>query len=149
MHYAVPSSAGLFIIGAVFFLTVVSDQMFKFFIWFNTSFLDVKMVITLDKYITLVCLMMLVFGLGFQTPLAVLLLAKMGLVTTKTLNRYRKHVIVGLLILAAMVTSPSPVDQVLLAVPMWLLYELGVLLAYFLVEKPRKKEEEAEEEYST
>lgn len=139
VHYAVPCSAGLFLIGAVFFLTVVSDQMFRFFIWFNTVYMNVKMVITLDKYITLVCLMMLVFGVAFQTPLAVLLLSKMGLVSTRTLNRYRKHVIVGMLILAALVTSPSPVDQVLLAVPMWLLYELGVLLAYLLVE--RKHEE--------
>lgn len=143
VHYAVPCSAGLFLIGAAFFLFVVSNQMFKFFIWFNTVFLEnVEMVITFDKYITLVCLMMLVFGVAFQTPLAVLLLAKMGLVTTKTLNRYRKHVIVGMLILAALFTSPSPVDQVLLAVPMWLLYEMGVLLAYFLVE--RKREEEVE-----
>ena len=67
-----------------------------------------------------------------------LLLTKMGLLTVKMLNHYRRHVILGMLILAALFTSPSPVDQILLALPMWLLYELGVLLAYLLVERKRE-----------
>ena len=134
VHYAVPFSTGLFIIGAMFFLIIVSNPMFTFFIGFS-RWLGLKQVITFDKYVSLVTRMMLVFGVGFQTPLAVLLLTKMGLLSVKTLNRYRKHVIVGILILAALFTSPSPVDQILLALPMWLLYELGVLLAYLLVER--------------
>ena len=135
VHYAVPFSTGLFVIGAVFFLTVVSNPMFTFFIKFSMWLESVKLVITFDKYVSFVTRMMLVFGIGFQTPLAVLLLAKMGLVSVKTLNHYRRHVILGMLILAAICTSPSPVDQILLALPMWLLYELGVLLAYLFVER--------------
>lgn len=135
VHYAVPFSTGLFIIGAMFFLTVVSNPMFTFFIRFSMWLENVKLVITFDKYVSFVTRMMLVFGVGFQTPLAVLLLTKMGLLSVKTLNYYRRHVIVGMLILAALFTSPSPVDQILLAVPMWLLYELGILLAYLLVER--------------
>ena len=73
--------------------------------------------------------LMLVFGISFQLPLAVMFLSMMGLVSPNAIGRFRKHVVVGLLIFAAFVTSPSPVDQLLLAVPMYLLFELGVLLA--------------------
>jgi len=86
---------------------------------------------------------MMVFGFCFQMPIAVLILGKMGLVTVKTLNRYQKHMIVAILILAALVTGPSPLDQIALAIPMWMLYEIGVLLVYFLVEKKRRAEDAA------
>ncbi len=135
---AVPFSAGLFVAGAAFFLFVASTPLMRFFIAFN-EWLGVRPVIMLRDHIRFITHLMLMFGLAFQTPIVVLLLAKMGLVTVKTLNHYRRHVIVGVLILAALMTSPSPVDQVLLAVPMWLLYELGVLLAYLLVERKRKE----------
>ena len=134
--YAVPSSAVLFVTGAIFFLLIVSRPMFSFLIGFYT-WLEMEPRITFSNYVSFVTRMMVVFGLGFQTPLAVLLLAKMGLVTVKKLNKYRRHVVVGTLILAAVCTSPSPVDQILLAIPMWLLYELGVLLTWLLVEKKR------------
>jgi sec-independent protein translocase protein TatC len=89
--------------------------------------------------------MMLIFGLCFQMPLAVLILAKIGLISVKTLSRYRKHAIVGILVVAAILSpSPSPLDQMALAIPMYLLYEFGVVLAYFLVERKRRREEAAE-----
>ena len=140
---AVPFCAGLFIIGSLFFLLIVSKFILTFFVGFNL-WMGVKTELFLTEYITFIVTMMLVFGLAFQTPVAVLLLAKIGLVTTKTLKHYRKHVIVGILIFVALTTSPSPLDQVLLAIPMWILYELGIVLAYFLVEKKRRQEEEAE-----
>jgi len=141
---AVPFSAGLFIIGALFFLVYISPLLLGFFYVFSTKVMGVKPMITLQKHITFMTNMMLVFGICFQMPIAVLLLGKMGLVTVKTLNRYRKHVIVAILIIAAFTTSPSPLDQIALAIPMWMLYELGVVLVYFLVERKRRKEEEAE-----
>jgi sec-independent protein translocase protein TatC len=125
----------LFIAGAAFYLFVMALPMLRFLIGFG-NWLGVKPVVTLDEHIHLMTMMMLVCGLMFQTPLAVLILAKMGLVTLKTLNHYRRHVVVAILIIAAVATpSPSPVDQVVLAVPMWLLYELGVLLVYLLIPK--------------
>ena len=143
IHYAVPSSAGLFILGAMFFFFVVSERIFSFLIGF-TLWLELKPWFLFDNYVSFVTRMMLVFGLGFQTPLVVFLLGKMGLVTVKTLNKYRRHVIVLMLVIAALCTSPSPVDQILLAIPMWLLYELGVLLVWLLVE--RKREPETDEQ---
>ena len=141
--YAVPFSAMLFISGALFFLFVISPMLLAFFYTFARDWMGVATRITLDNHITFMTNMMLVFGFCFQMPIAVLLLAKMGLVTVKTLSQYRKFVIVGILILAAFVTSPSPLDQIALAIPMWALYEIGILLSYLLVEKKRRQEDEA------
>jgi len=127
--YSVPFSAMLFVSGAIFFLFVASLPLMRFFVGFN-RWLGVRPVIMLKDHISFMTRLMLVFGLAFETPLAVLVLAKAGLVTANTLSRYRKHVIVCILIFAAAVTSPSPIDQVILALPMYLLFELGVLLAY-------------------
>lgn len=141
--YAVPFSAALFVAGSLFFLFYISPMLLAFFYAFARDWMGVETKITLDNHITFMTNMMMVFGFCFQMPIAVLLLAKMGLVTVKTLNRYRKHVIVGILILAAFATSPSPLDQIALALPMWALYEVGVLLAYFLVERKRRAEDAA------
>lgn len=137
---AVPFSATLFISGAAFFLFVVSKPMLMFFIGFN-KWMGVTPMITLKQYISFITMLMVVFGLAFQTPLVVFLLGRMGLVSLATLRRYRRHVILVFLVLAAVATSPSPVDQILLALPMWLLYELGV----FMVAMAEKKDREAEE----
>jgi sec-independent protein translocase protein TatC len=131
---AVPASAGLFCAGAAFFLFVVSLPLLRFFTAFNT-WLGLRPVISFANYVRLVTNLMLVFGLCFQTPVLVFFLAKLGLVTLGQLHRARRYVIVGILVVAAVATSPSPVDQVLLAVPMWLLYELGVVLAYLSAKK--------------
>ncbi len=139
---AVPFSAILFIAGAVFFLYVVSEPMLAFFVGFG-SWMGVTPAITLSSHVRFMTRLMLVFGLGFQTPLVVLVLARVGLVTPRQLAHYRRHVIVGLLVFAALATSPSPVDQILLAVPMWLLYELGVILAKISV---RRRESEQNRE---
>ncbi len=140
--YAVPFSVTLFIGGAAFFLFYISRMLLGAFNVFN-QWMDVDMIVTMNSNVTFMTNMMMVFGFCFQMPIAVLLLGKMGLVTVKSLGRYRKYVIVGILILAAFVTSPSPLDQLALAIPMWLLFELGVLLVYFLVERKRRAEDAA------
>jgi len=83
--------------------------------------------------------MALVFGLAFQTPLAVLILGRLGIVSLKKLNYYRRHVIIAILICAALLTPPDPLSQICLAVPMWLLYELGVLLVRLLAPRARQR----------
>jgi len=140
---AVPFSAVLFVGGALFFLFVISDYILSFFLGFG-SWLGLKPIIRFQSHVSFMTNMMVVFGLGFQTPLLVLILGKMGLVTPRTLGKYRKHVIVAIVILAAVVTSPSPIDQIALAIPMWLLYELGVLLVYLLVTRKQPQGEQEE-----
>ncbi|MHC4981769.1 MAG: twin-arginine translocase subunit TatC [Planctomycetota bacterium] len=132
--FAAPFTALLFLSGVAFFLFVASGPVIRFFIRVN-QWMGYKPVIMLDEHVRFMTRLMIVFGIAFQTPLAVLLLAKMGIVSLRRLNKYRRHVIVGILILAAIFTPPDPLSQLALAIPMWLLYELGVLLAWLACRK--------------
>ena len=138
----VPFSAALFVVGALFYLLVAAQPMMYFLFSFN-DWMGIETKLTLDSHISLMTTMMLVFGLAFQTPLVVLILYKVGILAPETLKHYRRHVIVVILILAAVLTPPDPTAQLLLAVPIYLLYELGMLLVY-LAEKKRKRLEAAE-----
>ncbi|MBS3733686.1 MAG: twin-arginine translocase subunit TatC [Phycisphaerae bacterium] len=126
---AVPASVLLFAGGAAFFLLVASMPLIRFLVAFN-EWMGLRSVIMLNEHIRFMTRMLLVFGLAFQTPLVVFVLVRTGLVRRRAMHHYRKHVIVGMLVLAAVATSPSVVDQIALAVPMWLLYELGIALTY-------------------
>lgn len=140
--FVVPFSAALFITGAIFFVFVVAVPILSFLISVN-NWLGLEMRITFDSHVTFMATMALVFGLAFQTPLAVLILGKLGIVSLKTLRHYRRHVIVAILVCAALLTPPDPVSQLCLALPLWLLYELGVLLVWLLA--PRAKDRAAQD----
>ena len=92
----------------------------------------------LDKYVTLVMLLGLAFGIGFQMPLAVFFLGRVGLVQISTLKSVRKYVFFGIVVGAALITPPDVISQVLLGVPMYVLYEFGILMLWLW---PRKKYE--------
>lgn len=145
-HYvykAVPFSAGLFIVGALFFLFVVAYLTLKFFLMFDDS-VGVASQWSLQKYISFVTLMMLVFGLAFQTPIAVFILVRMGLVGIKTLRAYRKYVLLGLAVVSAIATpSPDPFTMLALLIPLYALYELGILMAVFAAKKIKDQETES------
>ncbi|HAU38329.1 MAG TPA: twin-arginine translocase subunit TatC [Phycisphaerales bacterium] len=138
---AVPLAALLFVGGAVFCVLTVAVPTLKFFIWVNHELFGLHMVITLDDYIQFLTTLMLAFGLCFQTPLAISLLVRVGLVSLETLRRVRKHVAVVILVIAAVLTPPDVFSQVALGIPMYLLYELGLLLGRL---GTRKRLEEAE-----
>lgn len=142
--HAVPWSAGLFLGGAAFFLAVVARPLWYSLIGFNL-WLGLETKITIENYVDLTTGMMVVFGLAFQLPLAIYMLGLMGIVNTRLLNKYRRHVIVGIFTFAAAVSSPSGLDMIILGVAMWLLYEAGVLMVYFL-QKKRARQEAAEGE---
>ncbi|NLF30764.1 MAG: preprotein translocase subunit TatC [Planctomycetes bacterium] len=83
----------------------------------------------LGEYVTFIAWLSLVFGIAFQTPIFVLVLARAGIVPLETMRHYRRHIILGLLIVAATLTPPDVVSQLALAAPMYVLFELGLLLA--------------------
>ncbi|MDY5955498.1 MAG: twin-arginine translocase subunit TatC [Kiritimatiellia bacterium] len=84
--------------------------------------------LTIDQYITLVLKTIIAFGIAFQMPLLLLILGWLGFVQAATLRRYRRHAIVLILVIAMVLTPPEPVSQILMGIPMYLLYELCILL---------------------
>jgi len=135
---AVPFSAVLFIGGAMFFLFVIAPLSLNFFLFFGDA-LGVASNWTLQGYISFVTLLMLVFGIGFQTPIAIFILVRTGLVSLEVLRDVRKYVILGCVVVAAVATPPDVISQVALAIPLYALYELGMLLASLVGDKEAQK----------
>jgi len=130
VRLATPFSAILFISGALFFIIVVAPLTLGFLVKFNQGVLGVASRFTFGNYISFVTMLMLVFGLAFQTPIAIFVLNKTGLVSLEALKHSRKFVVLAIFIIAAMATPPDVVSQVTLAIPLYLLFELGVFLCY-------------------
>jgi sec-independent protein translocase protein TatC len=128
VHLAVPFSAALFVVGALFFLYIVAPISLSFFLKFG-KLINVVPNWTFQKYVSFVTVLMLVFGIGFQTPIAIFFLHKTGLVSIQALKRSRKFVLLGVFVVAAVATPPDPVSQVTLALPLYALFELGILLS--------------------
>jgi sec-independent protein translocase protein TatC len=82
--------------------------------------------------------MFLAFGVTFEVPVIVIVLAKAGIVSVAVMREWRPYVIVGAFVIAAIFTPPDVISQFMMAIPMWLLYELGLFLADWLV-KPEAK----------
>ncbi len=89
----------------------------------------------IDKYLSFVMSMFVAFGLAFQVPIAVVLLVKTGMVTTSKLREARPYVIVGAFVVGAIFTPPDVVSQFMLAMPLWLLFEAGIVVAGWMGEK--------------
>ena len=133
----------LFIIGAAFAYFVVLPLAFNFFLSFqNTSDLNnlvgIKYLGTINEYLSLTMRFILAFGICFQLPVLLTLMGKVGLVSSVSLIRIRKYAIVSILIIAAIVTPPDVITQIILFSVVYSLYEISILLVK-LVEK--KKEE--------
>jgi len=90
---------------------------------------------TLSNYISFLGQFVLMFGVSFEMPLVVLFLVWIGVLTPSQLGRYRRHVIVGLLVLGAILPPNDPFTQVLMAVPLYLLYEISILVARVIVRR--------------
>ena len=94
----------------------------------------------IGKYLDFVMTLFMAFGITFEVPVAVVLLVKMGMVSVAKLREIRPYVIVGAFVIGAIFTPPDVISQFMLAVPMWLLYELGILVAA-MITKPQPETE--------
>lgn len=138
VYLAAPFSTILFIAGAVFFLLAVAPLTLGFLIKFNANFLNVKSEFTFKDYIAFITHLTLVFGIAFQTPTAIFFLNRTGLVSLQALSRARKYILLVIVIVSAMVTPPDVVSQITLAIPLYLLFELGILISYLASRKKQK-----------
>ncbi|MCP5395978.1 MAG: twin-arginine translocase subunit TatC [Sphingomonadaceae bacterium] len=134
----------LFLAGASLAYYVVMPTAFKWFLGFEgqRGGLDVQALPTANEYLSLVMQFILAFGISFLLPVLLLLLNRAGIVERKQLAAARRYVIVGVVALAAIVTPPDPGSQLILAIPLWMLFE-GSLVIMWLGE--RKKQDDPEE----
>lgn len=141
VYLVTPFSAGLFIVGALFFVFIIAPATLKFLVNFNKNFLGVDSNFTFQNYISFVTLMMLTFGIAFQTPIAVYFLVRTGLLSTGTINKYRRFVIFGAVVTSAFATPGDLFSLFALAICLYLLFESGVLLGWFAEKRARKRKQ--------
>src|SRR3954451_13744430 len=124
------SSCLFFACGMAFAYFFVFPVAFGFFAGYTPA--GVQMMTDIDKYLSFVMTMFIAFGLTFETPVVVVVLVRMRVVSLEKLKSVRPYVIVGAFVIGAIFTPPDVISQCLLAVPLWLLYELGLQLARFV-----------------
>src|SRR5437762_8987308 len=140
------SSVFFFALGMAFAYFVVFPVAFGFFAGYAPA--GVQMMTDIDKYLSFVLTMFIAFGVTFETPVVVIVLVRLGVVKLETLRSIRGYVVVGAFVVGAIFTPPDILSQVMLAVPLWLLFELGLLVARF-ISVPAPEGDAPEEEKST
>ncbi|MBF0270587.1 MAG: twin-arginine translocase subunit TatC [Magnetococcales bacterium] len=127
----------LFFLGASMAYVFVFPMAFKYFLSFATP--DIAAMPSISEYVSLIMLLMLSFGLVFEMPLGLLLMIKTGAISTRTLADKRRYNIVLSFVIAGIITPPDPISQIMLAVPMCLMYEIAIFLGRGI---ERKREQE-------
>jgi sec-independent protein translocase protein TatC len=127
----VVSSTLLFFIGVLFCYYFVFGQVFKFIQSFAPK--SITAAPDIEAYLSFVLNMFLAFGLAFEVPIVVIVLARMGMVTIQQLKDFRGYFVVLAFVIAAIVTPPDVVSQLALAIPMCLLYEIGIWAAQIFI----------------
>ncbi|MCG8595494.1 MAG: twin-arginine translocase subunit TatC [Kiloniellales bacterium] len=138
----------LFFIGGALVYFVIMPLAWQFFLSFQQAggegTLPIELEAKVNEYLSLVMTLIFAFGLCFQLPVIMTLLARTGLATSQGMAAKRKYAIVGVFIVAAIFTPPDPISQISLAIPIVLLYEVSIQMAK-LVEKKRREQEAAAE----
>ena len=127
-----------FVFGGVFCYFLVLPLGLKFLIGYGIDYYNMQ--ITIKMYFGFVVKMILAFAFAFQTPLIMVLLTKFGIINTIKMRLYRKWAFLGAFLLSAVLTPPDIITQVLLGIPLYLLYEFGVLVSAFF-EDPKQREQ--------
>jgi sec-independent protein translocase protein TatC len=149
-RFAVPlvvSSIVLFYAGVAFAYFVVFPLMFAFLT--TTAPTGVQLMTDMTNYLDFVLLLFLAFGVAFEVPVAVVLLAATGLVRIETMTKNRGYVILGIFIVAAFLTPPDALSQTFMAGPMYLLYELGIVLSRILLKEKLAQQRSEEQSASS
>jgi sec-independent protein translocase protein TatC len=149
-RFAIPlvvSSIVLFYAGVAFAYFVVFPLMFAFLT--TTAPVGVQVMTDMTNYLDFVLLLFFAFGIAFEVPVAVVLLAATGLVRIETMTKNRGYVILGIFIIAAFLTPPDALSQTFMAGPMYLLYELGIILSRILLKEKLAQQRSEEQSASS
>ncbi|WP_353892966.1 twin-arginine translocase subunit TatC [Proteinivorax hydrogeniformans] len=126
----------LFIVGAVFAYFIIIPLTLDFFVRLSAGQIDAMF--SIANYISFIKSLILAFALVFQLPLIIVLLSQLGLVTAKSLRKFRRYFLLIIIIVAALITPPDIISQFLMAGPMIVLYEISILISA-LIDRRRKK----------
>jgi sec-independent protein translocase protein TatC len=132
------ASIFLFFTGMAFAYFIVFPTVFGFINAFAPE--GVAVMTDIDKYLSFVLSTFMAFGITFEVPVIVIVLVKVGVVSIAKLREIRPYVVVGAFVVGAVFTPPDVLSQFMLAVPLWLLYELGIVLAVVIVRPPAEGE---------
>ena len=131
----------LFLLGGMLVYYLVMPLAIKFFLTFETSAqvsgLPIQLEAKVNEYLSLIMRLIFAFGISFQLPVLLSLLARVGFIDSEYLNKRRKYVIVIIFIAAAILTPPDPITQIGLGIPLLILYELSIL-SVKIIEKKKK-----------
>ncbi len=120
-----PFSLLFFLVGGLFAYFIMIPVSLRFLLSFSSDF--IVPMITIKNYISFVGMMILAFGVVFELPLVLVFLTKIGIVTPQFLAEKRRHAIVFILIVSALLTPPDAVTQIIMSVPLVVLYEIGIM----------------------
>jgi sec-independent protein translocase protein TatC len=129
----------LFLLGVAFCYFLVIPGMSKFIQAFSPA--SITAAPDIEQYFGFVLTLFLVFGISFEVPVAVVVLARIGVVTIEQLRKFRGYFIVASFIIAAVVTPPDVISQLALAIPMCILYEIGILAAQMFIKHTKAPED--------
>jgi sec-independent protein translocase protein TatC len=149
-RFAIPlvvSSILLFYAGVAFAYFVVFPLMFSFLT--TTAPTGVQVMTDITNYLDFVLLLFFAFGIAFEMPVATVLLASTGLVRVETMAKNRGYVLLGIFVIAAFLTPPDALSQTAMAVPMWLLYEVGIILSRILLRERLAQQRREEQSASS
>jgi len=138
-HFAFPllaSSIVLFYAGLAFAYFVVFPLIFKFVVAFTPE--SVSYMPDITDYIGFIMMLVLVFGLAFETPVATVLLVWTGITTVEKLGTARPYVFLGAFVVGMLLTPPDVISQIMLAIPVYLLFEVGIIMAKLFKSRPVK-----------
>jgi sec-independent protein translocase protein TatC len=139
----ITSATVLFLAGVAFAYFFIFPFALKFFLGLAPATIQTN--IAIDFYISFIIRLLVVFGIVFQLPIMSYFLSRLGVLTPDYMRKYRRHAIVVIFIVAAIFTPPDPFTQVMLAIPLILLYELSIFISA-MVYKSKKRKELAETE---
>lgn len=133
----------LFLLGAFLAYQFIMPLAIKFFLSFESLTSQTSMPIQLEakvsEYLSLIMIFMIAFGLSFELPVLLILLATVGFIDSKYLSERRRYIIVIIFIVAAIITPPDPISQIGLAIPLMLLYEISILIIKYLEKNKNDK----------
>ena len=131
----VPSSVALFFAGLAFSFFLILPVALKFFMGFGQESENLQTLFSFGSYFEFVILFVLPFGVVFELPLVIIVLGKLGILTSEKLGKYRRYVFFFSFVIGALVTSPDVITQIAVAIPVILLYEIGYLVVKYILRR--------------